>query len=80
MPGKQEHVFRFRAAAWLLLVLATSLGAGCTGWTRVRERAAADRQQLLEALAPLADPQGGATTSRGQEIEKGMAKSAEFLP
>ena len=80
MSGKQEQVIRWGIAAWLLLVLAVPLGAGCAGWNRVRDRAAADRQQFLEALAPLADPRGGATTSKGQEIEKGMAKSADFLP
>jgi hypothetical protein len=82
MHGKPEHFRRshFGAAAWLLLFLVLPLAAGCTAWHRACDRAAADRRQFLEALAPLADPRGGATTDRGREIEQGIEKSAAYLP
>ncbi len=82
MYGKPEHAgrFRIRAAAWLLLALVVPLTAGCAAWTRVSNRAAADGQQFMEALAPLADPRGGATTTRGRDIEKGITQSQQYLP
>ena len=63
----------------LFAVMAIST-SGCATWTKVRERAVEDRRQVKEAFAQLADPYGGALSSRADEVEQDLARAVPTLP
>jgi hypothetical protein len=78
----REHV-RYQVvqiSAWLLFAIAAISTTGCAAWTKVRERAVEDRRQVKEAFAQLADPYGGAVSSRAGEIERSLAETEPTLP
>lgn len=66
--------------ATCLLLLLLPVCGGCGLWYKVRDRAAQDRRQLMEALAPLADPNGGAFDERARGVEERMSGKSSPRP
>jgi hypothetical protein len=74
---------RSPAVRWLLVVLVLLLAignAGCHAWQKLRARAAEDRRQFMEALRPLADPNGSVLSSEARQIERKMSRDRASLP
>lgn len=77
-PFASRHLW-FRLFLLLSISLSVPVLSGCNLWTKACNRAAEDRRQLLEALAPLGDPYGGALSTRARDIEEDMATSQAAL-